>query len=50
MVAKPDSWNQVDPNDAKLRVALRRILALKGAGLMIEKVGADFLRRRIAPL
>jgi hypothetical protein len=50
MVAKPDSWNQVNPNDAKLGMALRRILVLKEAGLTIEKVGADFLRHRITPL
>jgi hypothetical protein len=36
--------------DKKLTPALNQIARLKAAGLTIEIVGADFLRRRIAPL
>lgn len=41
---------QLDPEDEKLTIAVTRIHRLRAAGLTIEMVGADFLRRRIAPL
>ncbi|KAE8810965.1 hypothetical protein D1007_12323 [Hordeum vulgare] len=37
-------------SDDRLRTVLNRVTCLKGAGLTIQHVGADFLRRRIAPL
>ena len=43
-------WSSLDPQDEKLAIAITRINRLKVAGLTIEMVGADFLRRRIAPL
>ena len=38
------------PEDARLKIAVTRILRLRLAGLTVGAVGADFLRRRIAPL
>jgi hypothetical protein len=49
-IDKGADWKNVDPNDSKLGAALYRLLCLKEAGLTIEKVGADFLCHRIAPL
>lgn len=43
-------WCDFDPQDEKLRITVTRIHYLRAAGLTIEMVGADFLRRRIAPL
>ena len=36
--------------DARLKIAVTRILRLRLAGLTVGAIGADFLRRRIAPL
>jgi hypothetical protein len=44
------NWGDLDPQDRKLTVATTRIHRLKAAGLTIDVIGADFLRRRIAPL
>ena len=38
------------PEDERLKIAITRILRLRLAGLTVGAVGADFLRRRIAPL
>ena len=38
------------PEDERLKIAITRILCLRLAGLTVGVVGADFLRRRIAPL
>ena len=38
------------PEDDRLKIAVTRILHLRLAGLTVGAVGADFLRRRIAPL
>ena len=43
-------WSDADADDEKLTVAATRILRLTEAGLTLEMVGADFIRRRIAPL
>ena len=43
-------WSDVDADDEKLTVATTRILRLTEAGLTLEMIGADFIRRRIAPL
>ena len=43
-------WGAADPDDKKLTIAITRILRLKTAGLKVEMVASDFLRRRIAPL
>lgn len=43
-------WSALDPEDEKLIVATTRIHRLKAAGLRIEMIGSDFLRRCIAPL
>src|SRR3954454_23657044 len=43
-------WSAVAPDDDKLQLAVTRILRLRRAGLTVGAVGADFLRRRIAPL
>ena len=43
-------WGNVDADDAKLTIATTRILRLTQAGLTLEMIGADFIRRRIAPL
>lgn len=45
-----EDWSAFDPQDEKLTVAITRIMRLRAARLTIEMVGADFLRRRIAPL
>jgi hypothetical protein len=44
------NWSDLGASDKKLGPALNRITRLKSIGLTIEMVGADFLRRRIAPL
>ena len=38
------------PEDERLKIAITRILRLRLAGLTVGAVGAEFLRRRIAPL
>ena len=43
-------WSDVDADDEKLMIATTRILRLTEAGLTLEMIGADFIRRRIAPL
>jgi hypothetical protein len=45
-----DDWINLDAQDDKLMIATTRILRLKAAGLTIEMIGSDFLRRRITPL
>jgi hypothetical protein len=49
-VVRGSNWSDLDPQDKKLEIATTRILRLREAGLTIGMVGADFLRRRIAPL
>jgi hypothetical protein len=48
--ARVTHWGDLDPADKKLEIAVTRIWRLREAGLTIGMVGADFLRRRIAPL
>ena len=43
-------WSYVDADEVKLTVATTRILCLTEARLTLEMIGADFIRRRIAPL
>ena len=43
-------WSDVDVADGRLTVATTRILRLTRAGITLEMIGADFIRRRIAPL
>ena len=43
-------WSDLDAADERLTVATTRILRLTQAGLTLEMIGADFIRRRIAPL
>ena len=43
-------WSDLAPEDEKLKIPLTRILRLRRANLTVGEVGADFLRRRIAPL
>ena len=45
-----NDWSNVAPEDERLKIAITRILRLRLAGLTVGAVGADFLRRRIAPL
>ena len=40
----PD-WGDVDAQDDKLKIAITRILCLTEAGLTLEMIGADFIRR-----
>jgi hypothetical protein len=49
-IVRDENWSAFDPSDEKLAIATTRILRLREAGLTIEMIGADFLRRRIAPL
>jgi hypothetical protein len=49
-VVRGEDWSNLDAQDDKLTIATTRILRLKVAGLTIEMIGSDFLRRRIAPL
>src|SRR4051812_25136450 len=49
-VVRGRDWSDVAPDDAKLEIAVTRILRLRLAGLTVGAVGADFLCRRIAPL
>src|SRR4051812_49714419 len=49
-VVRGRDWSDLAPDDAKLKIAVDRILRLRIAGLTVGAVGADFLRRRIAPL
>ena len=43
-------WSDVDADEEKLTVATTRILRLTEAGLTLEMIGADFVRRWIALL
>ena len=45
-----NDWSALSVDDDKLKIATTRILRLRLAGLTVGAVGADFLRRRIAPL
>jgi hypothetical protein len=49
-VARGKDWGEADLEDKKLGIAITRIHRLRLAGLTVGMVGADFLRRRIAPL
>src|SRR3954467_4119336 len=49
-VVRGRDWSDVAPDDAKLKIAVTRILRLRLAGLTVGAVGVDFLRRLIAPL
>ena len=49
-VVRGNDWSALSPDDAKLTIATTRIFRLRHAGLTTGAVGADFLRRRIAPL
>ena len=49
-LAHNNGWSALDPRDGELTIAIDRIKRLRATGLTIEMVGADFLRRRIAPL
>ena len=49
-IARGRDWSELDSDDVKLDIALVRILRLRLARLSVAEVGADFLRRRIAPL
>ena len=48
-VAHGSDWSDVAPEDDRLKIAVTRILRLRLAGLTVGAVGADFLRRHIAP-
>ena len=43
-------WGKLNADDKKLMVATTRIHHLTSAGLTLEMIGADFIRRRITPL
>ena len=49
-LVRRDDWGEVDAKDEKLTIATTRIHRLTVAGLTLEMIGADFIRRRIAPL
>ena len=49
-VERGKDWSDLDPEDEKFTIATTRIQRLRLAGLTVGMVGADFLRRRIAPL
>ena len=49
-VVRGGDWSALAADDAGLKIATTRILRLRLAGLTVGAVGADFLRRRIAPL
>ena len=49
-IVRGNDWSNVAPEDERLKIAITRILCLRLAGLTVGAVGADFLRRRIAPL
>ena len=49
-IVRGRDWSNFDSDDSKLDIALVRILRLRMAPLSVAEVGADFLRRRIAPL
>ena len=49
-IARGNDWSNVAPEDDRLKIPVTRILRLRLAGLTVGAVGADFLRRRIAPL
>src|SRR4051812_377180 len=46
----PNAVLTMAPEDDRLKIAVARIQRLRLAGLTVGAVGADFLRRRIAPL
>ena len=43
-------WSDLDPNDKKFSIATTRIRRLTEAGLTLEMITVDFIRRRIALL
>ena len=45
-----NDWGNINFDDAKLMIATTRILRLTEAVLTLEMIGADFIRRQIAPL
>ena len=47
---RDNDWSALSTDDDKLKIATTRILRLRLAGLTVGAVGADYLRRRIAPL
>ena len=49
-IVRGNDWSKVALEDKRLKIAITRILRLRLAGLTVGAVGADFLRRRIAPL
>jgi hypothetical protein len=49
-VVRGKDWSELDPEEKKFAIAITRIQRLRLAGLTVGMVGADFLRRRIAPL
>src|SRR3954466_8985863 len=49
-VVHGSDWSNVALEDDRLKIAVARIQRLRLAGLTVGAVGADFLRRRIAPL
>jgi hypothetical protein len=48
-VVRGNDWSDLAAEDERLTIATTRILRLKAAGLTMEMVAFDFLRRRIAP-
>jgi hypothetical protein len=49
-VVRGSDWSDLAAEDERLTIATTRILRLKAAGLTMEMIAFDFLRRRIAPL
>ena len=49
-VIRGKDWSVMDPEDSKLTIATTRIHRLKAAGLKVEMIASDFIRRCIAPL
>ena len=44
------NWSDLDANDKKFSIATTRIHRLTEAGLTLEMIAEDFIRRRITPL
>ena len=49
-LVRRDDWGEVNAKNEKLTIATTRIHRLTMVGLTLEMIGADFPRRRIAPL
>ncbi|KAI4973458.1 hypothetical protein ZWY2020_035719 [Hordeum vulgare] len=47
--SRGEGWSDLSPDEDKMSIATTRILRLRAAGLTLEMVAADFLRRRITP-